>query len=342
LPPGWGVLHAGTEKEPAIEVTDMLRHGAWQVKRTVAATLRQLYIDADGDYRSTTFLAGSGRGGTTWIAELINYNNEYRFIFEPFFARHVALCRPFRNRQYIRPDDDAPQFLEPARRVLAGKLRNGWSDYYNRRLVASKRLVKDIRANLFLKWLRVHFPEMPIVLLLRHPMAVASSRVHFNWSNDLDEFLRQEQLMADHLEPFRRVMQTVEDPFDKHVLQWCIENWIPFRQFAPGELHIAFYENFAADTKGEIHRLFAYLHKPIDDGVFERIGKPSSQTWRKPGHAKPAKSDPDAWRQYVPPERQAAALNIMALFGFDQVYSTAPLPNAAAVPGLLQPPRDGT
>jgi sulfotransferase family protein len=323
-------------------VTELLKREAWRIRRNVAATLRQIYIDPGGDYRSTTFLAGSGRGGTTWIAELINYNNDYRFIFEPFVARHVALARPFRNRQYMRPDDDRPEYLEPARQIVSGQLRNGWSDYYNRRVVARRRLIKEIRANLFLKWLHGHFPGMPIVLLLRHPMAVASSRVYFKWNDDLDDFLLQDQLMADHLEPYRDVIKAVRDPFDKHILQWCVENSVPLRQFARGEIHLAFYENFSADPRAEIGRLFDYLKKPVIDGVFDRIGKPSSQTWRKPGQPKPVKSDPDAWRRHVPMDRQLAALEILKRFGLDAIYSTEPFPNVTAAYGMLRKPRDGT
>jgi len=143
--------------------------------------------------------------------------------------------RTFRNRQYLRPDDDDPRFVDPARLVLTGKLRNVWADNFNRRLIAKKRLIKDIRANLFLKWLDVHFPGMPIVLLLRHPFAVASSRLHHDWSNDLADFLKQDALMADFLEPHRRLIETVGDPFEKHVVQWCVENWVPLKQFRRGD-----------------------------------------------------------------------------------------------------------
>ena len=201
-----------------------LKRSAGRARRRIIGTLRQLYVDAAHEHRSTTFLAGSGRGGTTWIAEIINHDNDYRFMFEPFFARHVPEAQAFRNRQYLRPDDDDPAFVAPARAIVEGRVRNRWIDYYNHCVLVRQRLIKDIRANLFLKWLDVHFPGMQIVLLLRHPLAVAASRLHHGWSNDIADFLRQEKLMADYLEPHRQLLETVSDPFEKHVLQWCIEN----------------------------------------------------------------------------------------------------------------------
>ena len=70
---------------------ESLKARAVRIKRGVVGTWRQIHIDADPDHRKTTVLAGSGRGGTTWLAELINYENDYRFMFdliEPILRRH--------------------------------------------------------------------------------------------------------------------------------------------------------------------------------------------------------------------------------------------------------------
>jgi hypothetical protein len=304
-------------------------------KRGVVGTWRQLHIDADHDHRKTTVLAGSGRGGTTWLAELINYENDYRFMFEPFYARHVPEMHAFRNRQYLRPDDDDAAFLEPARCVVTGRLRNRWVDYFNHRFIAKKRLVKEIRANLFLKWLDVHFPGMPIVFVFRHPLAVASSRLYHGWSNDLADFLRQDRLMADFLEPHRRLIETVDDPFEQHVLQWCIENWVPLRQFRRGEIHLAFYENLSVDPRAEIKRLFAFLGRPFTERIFERIDEPSRMTWVRKGADTPQKSDPEAWKPFVSRDRVKRSLEILSRFGLDEVYGEGALPNADAASAML-------
>ncbi len=316
-------------------VIDALRARVPQLKRAAVGAWRQLYVDAGGDHRDTTFLAGSGRGGTTWIAELINYDNAYRFMFEPFVARHVPEVRAYANRQYLRPGDDDPVFLAPAQRIVSGQIRNAWIDYYNHRVVATRRLIKDIRANLFLKWLHVHFPGMPIVLLIRHPLAVASSRFYHGWSNDLADFARDDRLMRDHLEPHRALIESVSDPFEKHVVQWCVENFVPLRQFVRGEIHVAFYENFSVEPRAELERLFAFLGKPFSERVLERVERPSRMTWALPGSRTVRTSDPEAWRPYVSAERLARALEIISGFGLDALYGDASLPNRAAADQLL-------
>ncbi|HXW76159.1 MAG TPA: hypothetical protein VEJ20_01985, partial [Candidatus Eremiobacteraceae bacterium] len=133
-------------------VRDRVGNEAERMKRAFRGAIAQVHFDDNADYRNTVVLAGSGRGGTTWIAEIINYDNEYRFIFEPFAAHKVPLAKEFRNRQYLRPDDPAPAFFKPARLLLSGAFRNSWTDFYNHRVRSSRRLVKDIRINLFLSW----------------------------------------------------------------------------------------------------------------------------------------------------------------------------------------------
>lgn len=318
-------------------MTPSIRSSAARARRAVIGALHQLYVDVEPDHRRTVFLAGSGRGGTTWIAELVNHDNAYRYLFEPFFARHVPQMRVFRNRQYLRPGTEDPARLAAARLVVTGRLRNAWTDYYNHRLVADRRLVKEIRANLFLKWLDGKFPGMPIVLLLRHPLAVASSRLHHAWNNDLDDLLEQPSLVEDFLAPHRDFIRTVSDPFERHVTQWCIENLVPLRQFQRGQIHIAYYELFSAQPRAEIGRLFAFLGKPVPESIFERIERPSKMTWVRPGLEKATPSEIDGWRRYVDRDRMARSLDILKRFGLEGIYGPSALPDPSAVEAAMRP-----
>ncbi|MDP8949818.1 MAG: hypothetical protein M3N00_06185, partial [Actinomycetota bacterium] len=120
-----------------------------------------LHVDLDRDHRNSVFLAGSGRSGTTWISDVINYRNGYRFVFEPFHPGKVRVCKNFGRKQYLRPDDRREEYLGAAREVLTGRIRSPWTDRFNRKFVARRRLIKDIRANLLLGWMRENFPGMP-------------------------------------------------------------------------------------------------------------------------------------------------------------------------------------
>ena len=167
------------------------------------------YVDLNRDYRNTVFLAGSARSGTTWASDIVNYKNEYRYIFEPFHSGKVEICKGFQHRQYLRPEDRREEFLRPARTILSGDLRSRWPDHLQRRFVSRRRLIKEVRANLMLGWMRANFPEMSMILLLRHPCAVANSRTHLRrrWKPSLDDFLSQRDLVDDFLQPFVEEMR---------------------------------------------------------------------------------------------------------------------------------------
>jgi len=267
-----------------------------------ARPLNGLYVN-NRDYRNTIFLAGSGRSGTTWVSDVINYRDEYRYVFEPFHPGKVKTCKGFRRKQYLRPEDRREEFLRPARIILSGALKNhywaghldsryiplwrvrknlrknkirDWAYHLDGRFDTGRRLIKDVRANLMLGWLRANFPEMPIILLLRHPCAVAHSRMEHGWGPLLDHFLSQRELVEDFLEPFENEMRAARTDFDRHVFSWCVENYVPLTQLRRGEVHLVFYENLCEDPEGEVRRLFGFLNKYYDkDLLFEKIKKPS-------------------------------------------------------------------
>ncbi|HEY7981889.1 MAG TPA: sulfotransferase [Candidatus Eremiobacteraceae bacterium] len=294
--------------------------------RGLKALVKQVHIDLGGDHRDAIFLAGSGRGGTTWIAEMINYDNALRFIFEPFNPRVVPICRAFANRQYIRPGETRPEFVDAARAIVTGRFRNGWADYYNRRFVSRKRLVKDIRAHLYLRWLYELFPGMPIVLTLRHPCAVAASRLRYGWGHDLGALIVQPQLVDDFLAPMIPPLKRIDDPFAMHVAQWCIENFVPLRQFAAGEIHVAFYEDFRSDPRREIARLFAFIGRPLTDDAFARLARPSSMAWESAAGIALGGARSDGWKAHVSGDDAKRALEILHLFALDRLYSVGAEP----------------
>ncbi|MDQ3794624.1 MAG: sulfotransferase [Actinomycetota bacterium] len=291
--------------------------------------LGTLHVDLDRDYRSSVFLAGSGRSGTTWVSEIINHRNGYRLVFEPFHPGKVGICAHFRRKQYLRPNDRREEYLEPARQVLTGGLRNSWTDRFNRKLVARRRLIKDIRANLLLGWMHADFPEMPIVLLLRHPCAVAASRLALGWRDNLLGTIEQEELVEDFLGPVEAEIRAARDDFERHVFLWCIENYVPLRQFGPGEIHLAFYENFLARPKDEIRRLFAFLSESFDGRVYRALRRPS------PLSRKDESPSVDAWRRCVTDSQLERAVEILALFGLDTVYGARAMPDPSGARALM-------
>ncbi|HET7271583.1 MAG TPA: sulfotransferase [Rubrobacter sp.] len=285
--------------------------------------LAALYLDlGKGDHRRSVFLAGSGRSGTTWLSEIINHRGDYRYVFEPFNPREVGVFKHFRSKQYLRPDDRREEFLEPARLVLTGGLRNPWTDRFHGRFVARRRLIKDIRANLLLGWMNANFPGMPIILLLRHPCAVVASRLALGWKDNLSVTMEQEELVEDFLLPMEAEIRAARDDFERHLFLWCIDNYVPLKQFETGQIHLAFYENLLVNPEEELGSLFAFLGEDLDSRAFGNLERPSPLSRKNA----PAPSV-DGWRSQTSPRRLERTIEVLNLFGLDRLYGDGAMPN---------------
>jgi Sulfotransferase family len=294
----------------------------------LSRVLGTLHVDL-GAHRSSVFLAGSGRSGTTWVAEVINHRNGYRLVFEPFHPGRVDVCRGFRRKQYLRPDDRREEYLGPARRILTGGLSSPWTGRFNRKLVARRRLIKEIRANLLLGWMGENFPGMPIVLLLRHPCAVVASRLALGWRDNLWETMEQKELVEDFLLSVEAEVREARGAFERHVFSWCIENYVPLRQFGAGEIHLSFYENFLVHPEDEVRRLFAFLGEDLDRRVWRALSRPSPLSLRG------MSPSVDAWRSSVSDSELERAMEILGLFGLDRVYGEGAMPDPSGAHAMM-------
>src|ERR1700694_543421 len=302
------------------------RRRASSVVRFVKVKRGGCYVELDHNYKNSILVAGSGRGGTTWLAEILNHDNQFRDIFEPFFPARIKICQNFSNRQYLRPDNDDPLYLKPAEAILSGRLRDDWSDAYTRRIFCRKRLIKDIRVNLLLKWMHRHFPEMPLVLILRHPCAVVNSRLHLGWDSSLGDLLSQEALVADYLEPFMGKLSEAKDPFEKHLYLWCIENYVPLQQLSRKDALIVFYEDLHSQPGRELERLGRYLDLSFPDSVLNRVHRPSSQTRKRTSPIALGEDVLNSWKKHISDDMIKRAMGILELFQLSSIYGPSSKP----------------
>ncbi len=283
------------------------------------------YLDLGDGPEDTIFVAGSGRSGTTWLADKLNPRRDHRLIFEPFHTAKVPIVSGFHRRQYLRPKDRREIYVQPARKILSGAIRNRWVDRFHRTFMARKRIVKDIRVNLMLGWMRENFPEMPIILLLRHPCAVAESQLSLGWKDILDETLDQRQLVEDYLTPIEAEIRSFQDPFERRVFLWCVENYVPLMQLADKEMTMAFYENLMIDPVPELRRINERLGINFDEAAAGELDRPSPVSRRN------TPPSLDGWRHRISEDRHRRAIEILALFGLDRIYGEDAMPNPEGV-----------
>jgi hypothetical protein len=306
-------------------------------------------VDSGGDPGRAVFLAGGARSGTTWLSELINCDNSYRYMFEPFGVKQLG---NFWYGSYLRPDDADPSLRALAENVFSGRMHDPWVDQFNKRIVAGRRLVKEVRANLWLQWLRTQFPQIPVVFLMRHPVPTAWSRFkrYFEAKDrsaiDVDPVKRtqdyrhyllgQEELVADYLTPMKTAIEQAETVWDQRLFVWCVQNYVPLRQFAEGDVHIVFYENVCRDPAEELRGVFGFLGRELDESAMRRIWKPSPMARER------TMPDPntlvEGWRKKIPAEDVRRAIEILRIFGLDKIYAEDPMPYPEGLKALRGAP----
>jgi hypothetical protein len=222
----------------------------------------------------TILIAGSGRSGTTWLGDIIGSSPGFLSLFEPFDPRHVPQKNISSLRLYLRANKKSHYLDELIHDVFYGKLRNEWILSQNTRKITWRILIKEIRANLFLGYLKNRFKNK-IVFIVRHPCSVVLSRIESKWETHIDDFLKQEELMEDFLSPFESLMNNAENEFEKHAIMWSVENLVPLRQLSKEDYTLCFYEDLIQKENEEMRKIFGEFGLRVPSNIKKIVSKPS-------------------------------------------------------------------
>jgi hypothetical protein len=172
---------------------------------------------------------------------------------------------------------------------------------------------------------------MPIILMLRHPCAVVASRLALGWRDNLSETMEQQELVEDFLLPMEAEIRAAKDDFERHLFLWCIDNYVPLKQFGLQDVHLTFYENLLTRPEAELQSLFTFLGEDFDDRVYRRMRRPSPLSRRNA-----TRPSLEGWRTRVSAHQLERTMEILGLFGLDHLYGegTMPEPSCALMDGV--------
>lgn len=282
-----------------------------------------------GRFRDPIWLIGEGRSGTTWVSSLINADGRLLERFEPFHPHQNPRLQRYRKLEYRHPDQDDS--------ALEGHMRDIFRASYWAKSIDPGRpnelfaglLVKDIFATLIARWVIKRFPRIRPILLVRNPFAVARSKCEvdegWHWADNVQVFLDDAALMQDHLAPFEGILREVarrDEPFLHHIAVWAIVHTVVLRQFAPGAIHVVFYEDAVADSQRVAAGIDRYLGRPS-------LAPESSETWDERSSSRVSQADKVArsrknpygsWREGLTDEMFEDGKRILAAFGLDGLY----------------------
>lgn len=294
------------------------RQAGGRIRRTI---IGRLYRDRFPDYSRTAFVAGMARSGTTWLGNIVSSQGRNRILFEPFNPYPVGALKTSVYIRYHRPNDQDATLLDYCEQLFSGRIRNSWIDQQVEHIYPEYRVVKAVRANLMLKWLCCNFPQLPIVLIIRHPCAVVSSWLKLGWTaeRDWNGFLSQPDLVHDFLAERSALVEQLVWPEERIAATWCINHLVPFKQLDAGDVYIVFYENLVMQPELEVPRLFSALRRPYRDSVFRAWREPSL-TSRWPSAAAAGNQSLARWEESLSRAQIERTQNVVAGFGLAHLY----------------------
>ncbi len=290
---------------------------------------RYAFINLDLSPDSTIFISGMARSGTTWLAEILNHDNSHRDILEPFLPTKVKTAQVFKTNQYLNPNKQDRVLIQNAKKILSGNFRSRWSDWGNRKFISTRRIIKDVRANLMLKWLLRLRPKMPTLFLIRHPLSIHSSWKKLGWGRgtetkrgDFEEVVEQAELLADHpliANGLARINPA--DYFEKSIFLWGILHYAPFKQLTRGDCLFVFYENLVLKPEDELGRIFSHLNRPFDfSALSHKIRVPSKTNYHDRNFSIAPETLIQGWKKEFSGEEISRSHEILDIFGLRRLY----------------------
>lgn len=279
----------------------------------------------------TIMVCGSGRSGTTWIGDVIASMTKSRVLFEPFildksgeyqlgYLTRVDLDSRRERPHYISPASSIDPFIgKRIASVIFGDHRCGWVNQNLKPGIYLRRLVKEIRVNLFLATIAELWPSIRIVYLVRSPYKVVDSMIEkgtsgwmFEW--DIEDILKQENLIGDWLYHFVDRIGRVKTLPERLMVRWCIENYVALNQLQGKDnvLVIGYEQLLEGEGWADVG---AFLS---DKGW---VGEPSIELLNRPSRAgaKPLAVGSGATLKHLDEKAVSDITDLLHLFGFPEL-----------------------
>lgn len=262
-------------------------------------------------------VCGSGRSGTSWLANICNYQNDFRYLFEPL---NPVFFEPTESVQWcLSTEQDFPVL----RSALEGKVSNKWVNSRNRRVFAKRRLVKEIRSNFMLSWVNENYPKTKIVLITRNPLAVAASRKSLSLRQDNSKWVWEPELSVLLNEPALKesLNQTQFDALSSQVgkgivletiADWCINNLIVYDHLERNTYFHVYYEHLVSNGQAVCKQLMRYIGVEYHACIEQALTR-TSETSRSPVVL--------TWRDVLTKQEIREATELLAIFGVERLYT---------------------
>lgn len=264
-------------------------------------------------------VTGSHRSGSTWVGQMLSLANNVKYVSEPFNPGYGL--RVFKSWFVYVNNKNEDKYYQEIKRLLnfKGNYRVNlptfryWSNLlwpFNK-----KPLLKDPIACFSALWLSDKF-DMDVVVLFRHPVAFYVSLKRLNWRFDFSNFLKQEDLMTDHLEPFRILIEKENKSYAEEaaILWLCIYHVLDKYIMERNNWIVKRHEDISLDSVNQFKDIYKRLGLDFNSKIESEIIKYSSGKSSDPTKVLDLKRDSQSvvrqWLKYATNEEVEIIKNI--------------------------------
>lgn len=233
-------------------------------------------------------IVGSGRSGTSWLAENLAKTFRYRLLFEPDHEFQIPRGAVLTDRllDASLPIAEVDAYLG---KLFKNRIDSDWiAQNSNRKykmhlwpFLAKKHIIKFVRASLGGRYMNERY-GIPVVHIIRNPYDVIFSqqRVKFPWLYDLNRFRNQETLVELIKDSYNfDITKELNSEVEVLALRWVIENNLVLEDlggYTDNSLLVKY-----EDLNGNLDKYLEICHRfnleyPKD--VAKRFKEPSSKT----------------------------------------------------------------
>jgi len=236
------------------------------------------------DIQDTIVVASTGRGGSTWLTEILATLPGYTVIWEPLHLGNNPACEEhgFDWQNYIPRGAEAPRRRRYLQQLLTGENLSTQIltslEFRPLRLLqpAGGYLVKFVNANMMLPWITDAFP-VSTVLMIRHPCAVVASQIEQGaWDHVTKDTMTVPEALFDRYPHLGNVYEAIETHEEVLAFEWALQTYVPLQADPPQSWFLTTYEDLVVDGPSVVESMFGHLGRPVPEAAYDQLHVPSA------------------------------------------------------------------
>ena len=245
-------------------------YGAWRARRY--------------DVENTIVVACTGRGGSTWLAQIIASLPRHHLLWEQLHWRTNPRCQKygFGEPIYLTAERATREQEQFVRQILTGQTLPSainTSRYFQPWDLIRVRayVAKFVTANMLLPWIVETF-GVRAVFMIRHPCAVVASQMEHGRWDEVGKSFCEHPVLFDEYPRLGKTFESIHGTEDVLAFNWAVQNIIPVSHPRPRPWITTTYEGLLENGMEETARIFRDLGEPVPGRAESMLNRSSATT----------------------------------------------------------------